>query len=128
MTNACIRSILRHTDHDTIYKIIVFDNSHADKKFILDNDLEQHSIEVLDNTTGQIIDFDSILAENQHRLDKNAGSARFNYASLKHARSIQYLIDICSTNFMVLLDSDTLLKKDIDFIDDKLITAADVDE
>ena len=49
-----------------------------------------------------------------------------NHASAKHCYSIQYLLNICKTKYMVLFDSDTVLHKDIDFIDDNTVTAADI--
>lgn len=49
-----------------------------------------------------------------------------NHASAKHCYSIQYLLNICKTKYMVLFDSDTVLRKDIDFIDDNTVTAADI--
>ena len=51
-----------------------------------------------------------------------------NYASFKHAMTVQFLIDNLSYDHIVLLDSDTLVKKDFDFIDQSFITVAGLQE
>lgn len=71
-----------------------FNNSHRD------------IIDIIDNTNGNIIDFASI-------VKKHGGKSSNKHASLKHAVSIQYLIDICKTPGMILLDSDVIVKSGI---------------
>lgn len=48
-----------------------------------------------------------------------------NYASYKHALTIQFIIDYLQYDSLVFMDSDVLLKKDIDFIDSTYAVVAD---
>lgn len=125
LTNGCIRSIqLRYAKKN--YKIVVLDNS--DKiSFSLDSTLNNNAcnISVLDNTKQQLIDFDHIMKTSPYKLMPfNAN----NFGSLKHACSIQFLLNICCTDCMLLFDSDTILLQDIDFIDTKYASIADLEE
>ena len=77
---------------------------------------------VIDNTNNNIINFPKILSS----LDLNQ-RIRNNYASLKHAISINFLLECCFTESMMLFDSDIILKKSIDFIDTDFLTIADIE-
>lgn len=77
---------------------------------------------VIDNTKNSIINFPKILSS----LDLNQ-RIRNNYASLKHAISINFLLECCCTESMMLFDSDIILKKSIDFIDTDFLTIADIE-
>jgi hypothetical protein len=61
----------------------------------------------LDNTHGQIVDFDAILARHPQRSREHAQDA-----SVKHMASVAALWDYLPDGF-VLLDSDVLLKRDL---------------
>lgn len=102
LTEACIKSINKHTPG---CKIFIFDNS--DKRpftAFFDN------IEIIDNTKGQIIDFDKWLEQFQN---KDEGTKKCNnFASAKHSISIQKFIELKNIPF-ILLDSDVLIKKDL---------------
>ena len=118
LTNNCIKSIVKNTKAFE-YKITVLDNS--DKiPFQLDSSIDKSRIEVIDNTHGRFIDFNKMIVSFFNKRSHN------NHASAKHCYSIQYLLNICKTKYMVLFDSDTVLRKDIDFIDDNTVTAADI--
>lgn len=107
LTECLVRSINKCMTDTLIY---IFDNS--DKKpytYITDN------VKVIDNTKGQIINFDEWLKKYPDRTKSN-GRAN-NYGSPKHSYSVQKAIEIIKDNF-VLLDSDVLIKKDFSDIFD----------
>lgn len=119
ITNACVKSILKNSGLDC--EIWILDNSDKEK-FILDNDVaDRKRVKILDNTRGNIIDFDAIVKKYGGKLDDSTSSG---YANLRHSYGIQYLIDLCQTKYFLLFDNDTILKRSIDFIDDKHITIA----
>lgn len=97
LTEACVKSINKHTPG---CKIFIFDNS--DKRpFTAHFD----NVEIIDNTKGQIIDFDKWVESfpGRKRTIDNHGSA-------KHMWSVQYMFD--KLDKFVLIDSDALIKKD----------------
>lgn len=95
-----IRSVNKHTPSCTIY---VFDNSDEDP-FVNKFD----NVEVIDNTRGQLIDFDKWLEQ----FPERKSPPRSNYGSVKHTLSIEACFDLLPDGF-VLMDSDVLVKKDI---------------
>ena len=116
-TNAAIMTVIENSKLDD-YQIIVFDNSSKYKYRPLSVFKDLCQLDVIDNTQGQVLDINAI---QEHCFKLKSPN---NYASAKHAASIQYLIDTCPCDNMILLDSDILLKKEIDFIDERIITAA----
>lgn len=113
LTNAAIMSINKTTPGCSIF---IFDNSDKEK---FENTFE--NVTVIDNTHGEIIDFDewlSSIPKEKKRTDYNYCR---NYASAKHCYTIQKIIEILDEPF-VLMDSDVLIKKDISglFRDDLL--------
>ena len=101
LTECLIHSINHFTPNTNIY---IFDNSDKEPftaKF--DN------VTIIDNTKGQIIDFDEWLKGFPNKV-KN--SPINNYGSAKHCYTIQKCMDILQKNFL-LMDSDILLKKDV---------------
>ena len=128
LTNNCIYSIYQHCK-DFKFKFVILDNSDQ-MPFELDRTVKQiisrtASVEVLDNTKQQLISFDQMMKKSPHRLMPfNAN----NFGSVKHAYSIQFLLDRCESKFMLLFDSDISLLRDIDFIDDRFASIADVEE
>ncbi len=99
LTDACIKSINKHTKNTKIY---VFDNSDKEPfKNTFDN------VDVIDNTEGQIINFDEWLKGYQ---DKNPMDN--NYGSAKHTYTVEKFMEMFDNNF-ILMDSDVLIKKDI---------------
>lgn len=107
LTKALIHSINKYTPNATIY---IFDNS--DKSPLL---YRQDNIVYFDNTKGKIIDFQAFLKKYENQL--SAICKRSNYGSAKHSYSIEKLMELIGDNF-ILLDSDTLLKKDISGLND----------
>lgn len=117
LTNACVKSIIKNCGLNN-YKIIILDNSDKDK-FILDSDIDTNIVEVLDNTNGQYINFNEIVKKYGGKIDSSVVSG---YANLKHSYSIQFLLNISKTANFILFDNDTILKKKIDFIDNRYIS------
>lgn len=98
LTRAAIQSVQRHTPgcHFT-----VFDNSDC-RPF-----KPMRGVRIIDNTKGQFINFDAMLARYPKRE-----STSYYQASAKHIASVDYLFDVIPEGF-VLMDSDVLVKKDI---------------
>jgi len=109
LTTATICSLWKHHRDASV---IVFDNSDS-RPFTTDglNGFNGRDVKVIDNTKGQIIDFDAHL---QQFPDKETGPInKSNYGSAKHALSVQWLIDTICEPFM-LMDSDILICQPID--------------
>lgn len=103
LTSAAIRSLWKHTPG---CRVTVFDNS--DRKPFAPT-VELHGpLEVIDNTHGQIIDFERWL---DSFPDKEPSPGN-NYGSAKHCYSVQWVIDHSDDPF-ALMDSDVLIKQDI---------------
>ena len=103
LTGALIKSVRKQTPGCSI---TILDNS--DRRPLEPVD----GVTILDNTRGQLIDFDALIARypGQLKTCNRQGSA-------KHIASVDYLFDILPDGF-VLMDGDILLKRDIsDFWD-----------
>ena len=108
LTMTAIGSLLKNGglwDYGTM-KVVVFDNS------------DQRPFEgatnviTLDNTQGQIIDFDKELEKFPHR-DASIGCAKgCEYGSAKHMMTVQKLWELLPNGFL-LMESDVLIKKDL---------------
>ena len=103
LTEACIMSIRKHGGQD--YHITVFDNSDQ-RPFTMKMD----GVTILDNTKGQIVDFDSLLSQYPKKMQTCN-----HWGSDKHMWSIQKLWELLPDGF-VLMDSDILLKANIDHL------------
>lgn len=114
LTTCLCSSIRKHHPNN---EIIIFDNS-TNKKFPKDV-IELFNITYLDNTKNTILDFNDLLKK--FKKDEKIVKQN-NLGSAKHCITIDYLIKNINKNF-ILLDSDVLLKKPIDFINENLITA-----
>jgi len=113
LTEACILS-LRKTG--CFWPVTILDNS--DRQPF---EAKLPFVTVLDNTKGQLIDFDAELAKYPDRLFDKARVS--NFGSVKHMLSVQYLWDVLADGF-ILLDSDILLRKSIKFLWDERFAAA----
>ena len=98
LTRAAILSVRKHTSG---CRFTVFDNS--DKRPFE----PMPGVKVIDNTKGQVIDFDALLDRYPGKVDtvNEQGSA-------KHIASVDYFFDVLPEGF-VLMDSDVLVKRDI---------------
>ena len=102
LVECAIKSLFKHTPGCHVY---VFDNS--DKAPFT---AKIPNVEVIDNTKGQIIDFEAELAKYPDKWERDKGKS--NYGSAKHSMSVDKLMDIVPTGF-VLIDSDVLIREDI---------------
>ena len=102
LTECLVRSINLFVKDAIIY---IFDNSDKEPfTAFFDNVL------VIDNTKGEIIDFDKWL---EKYPKKHLSNGRANkWGSAKHCYSVEKCMEIIQDDF-ILLDSDVLLKKDI---------------
>lgn len=105
LVDALIRSINKF--HDNV-EIIIFDNSNrVPFKNIHEN------VFIMDNTKGQIVNFDKILEKCD--LTQNTGNS---FGSFKHCLTIDKCIDLIDDGF-ILLDSDILLKRNVSELENK---------
>ena len=108
LTEATILSIRKHGGED--YKIVIFDNSDERpwKK-------RMKGVKRIDNTKGQIIDFEKELAKFPDKNPRMGVVGKSVYGSVRHMLSIQKLFDLLPDGFL-LVDSDILLKQNVDFM------------
>ena len=67
-------------------------------------------MQVIDNTKMQVIDF--------KKMHSGINSSTKNFAAFDHTFSIQFLMNVCYTKKLVILDSDTIVVNDFDFLFD----------
>ena len=117
LTEAGIKSLRKHGGED--YKVVVFDNSATltlpDGKVIHARPFtaKMDGVKVIDNTRGQVIDFDKFLAEYPDRNPSVGIYQSSVWGSAKHIVTVQKLWELLPEGF-VLMESDILLKKPID--------------
>lgn len=117
LTEAGIKSLRKHGGED--YKVVVFDNSATltlpDGKVIQARPFtaKMDGVEVIDNTRGQVIDFDKFLAEYPDRNPSVGIYQSSVWGSAKHIVTVQKLWELLPEGF-VLMESDILIKKNID--------------
>ncbi len=106
LTRACIGSLIYNGGVEDRLRIVVFDNSDS-KPFG-----DASGMTVIDNTQGQVIDFDAELAKFPDR-DRSIGCAKgCEFGSVKHMMTVQKLWELIPTGF-VLMESDILITKSI---------------
>ncbi len=116
LTECLVRSINLFVKDAKIY---IFDNS--DK---LPFTASFDNVTVMDNTKGQIINFNEWLEKYPKRF-KSIESTKM-FGSAKHCYSVEKCMQIINDNF-ILLDSDVLLKKDIsELFDNNIVYAGEV--
>ena len=117
LTEAAILSLRKHGGGD--YRVIVFDNSATltlpDGKVIHSRPFtaKMDGVEVIDNTRGQVIDFDKFLAEYPDRNPSVGIYQSSVWGSAKHIVTVQKLWELLPEGF-VLMESDIMIKKPID--------------
>ena len=121
LTEAAIRSLRKHGGED--YKVFVFDNS--DKRPFKKR---MKGVKRLDNTRGQIIDFEEFLMQFPARMKKIGCAAGCNFGSAKHMRTVQELWGIIGEGFL-LMESDILIREPIDhmFMEDRAVCGHVID-
>lgn len=106
LTQAAVLSLRKHGGRD--YHITIFDNSDT-----LPYERRMRGVTVIDNTKGQVIDFEKELAKFPDR-DRTIGCAKgCEFGSVKHMMTVQKLWELLPEGF-VLMESDILIKKNID--------------
>ena len=113
LTEAAILSLRKQTGMR--YDVTVFDNSDR-RPFTAKMD----GVTVIDNTKGQVIDFEKELAKYPDKCWELAW--RSNYGSAKHIMSVQKLWELLPGGF-ILMESDILLTKNINFLWDENFAA-----
>ena len=113
LTGALVRSIRKNI---TDAEVTIFDNS--DRRPFRPVLPE---INYIDNTRGQILDFDAFLAQYSEGVPTDS-----NFGSVKHTMSVDVLFDYLPDGF-VLMDSDILLTQPIEeFVDPSVAWAGKV--
>ena len=113
LTVAAIESVRKHSAVD--YHFTVLDNSDT-RPFTK----KMKGVKVLNNTKGQIIDFEKELAKFP---DKEWNMAKLsNHGSAKHIMSVQKLWELLPGGF-ILLESDVLITRNFDFLWDENFAA-----
>ena len=102
LTEVCILSIRKQGGKD--YRIVVFDNS-DERPFRV----QMPGVEVIDNTQGQLIDFDKLLSAFPQRNASIGCAKGCDFASVRHMRTVQELWRLLPDGF-VLVESDVLIK------------------
>ena len=106
LTEAAIKSLRKHGGEK--YHVTLFDNS--DKNPFT---RRMRGVTVIDNTNGQVIDFDKELEKYPDRC-RDIGCAKgCEFGSAKHMMTVQKLWELLPDGF-VLMESDILLKANID--------------
>lgn len=107
LVQACIISLRKHGGEH--YTVTVFDNS-DERPFTRQMD----GVTVIDNTKGQVIDFEAEIEKFPNRCS-TVGTFAGHYGSCRHMMTIQKLWDILPDGFL-LLDSDVLIRQNVDFM------------
>ena len=111
LTEACILSIRKQGCQ---WPVVVFDNS-SERPFTH----KLSGVKVIDNTHGEVIDFDQMLSMYPHRCEQLGIYKGSIFGSAKHIMTVQKLWELLPEGF-VLMESDILLKKSIDgFFDER---------
>ena len=108
LTECLVKSINKFVGADC--HIYIFDNSDK-SKFTY----KQSNLTVFDNTRGAIINFDAELKKYPNHI--YSLGAKSKWGSFKHCISVDKCFDLINDNF-VLLDSDVLLRRNVDDIFD----------
>lgn len=108
LTEAAVRSVRKYCGEK--WHVTIFDNS--DKRPFWK---PMDGVTVLDNTKGQLIDFEEMMSHYPDRC-----KTYNDYGSAKHCKSVDYCFDILKDGF-VLMDSDVVLKQYAGFLVDKSV-------
>lgn len=123
LLRACLLSFMKQ---GTEWHFVIFENSNqrpVTMEMLSEWELTQtdSTFDIIDNTQGQIIDFEKELAKwPSKRTDAERRTA--NFGSAKHMMSVDWLIWNTKEPF-VLCDSDILLKRPVDDLYDESVTA-----
>lgn len=118
LTTCLCASIKKHHPDASI---VIFDNSNI--RPFTNSDLFDATY--FDNTKGTLINFEDELKKYKNRDMRGQHVSGCRFGSAKHSMTIEWLCNNLAENF-VLLDSDVLLKKPVDFCDDKFVCCSDI--
>lgn len=109
LVEAAILSLRKHGGEN--YDVVVFDNSDS-RPFTK----KMERVKVLDNSLGQLIDLDAEIRKFPER-SRNMGSAcSGDFPSARHMLSVQWYMDNFDGEGFLLMDSDILVRENIDFM------------
>jgi len=108
LIEAAILSLRKHGGED--YQVTVFDNS--DRRPFTK---AMEGVTIIDNTHGQVIDFDAELAKYPEREPRYAMQS--NFGSFKHTLTIQKLFELLPDGFL-LMESDVIVKQPVNHMFD----------
>lgn len=106
LTSGCIRSLLKNGGLGNRLKVVLFDNSDQ-KPFP-----KTTGVKIIDNTKGQIVNFDEELAKFPDRCSVIGCSRGCVFGSAKHMMTVQKLWELVPTGF-ILMESDILIRTSI---------------
>ena len=109
LINLWLRSLFKQQTDISKYKVFVFDKS--DKEKLVIDSVDPKRVEIIDNTTGKYVDFNGEVFLNMCKTETEN-----HHASMRHCYAIQWLLDNIDADSLVLFDSDTILKKPLDFL------------
>ena len=104
VTEACILSIRKQGCQ---WPVVVFDNS-SERPFTH----KLNGVKVIDNTHGEVIDFDQMLSMYPNRCEQLGIYKGSVFGSAKHIMTVQKLWELLPDGF-ILVESDILVKGDI---------------
>ena len=119
LTNQTLKTIEANLP-ECKHQYIILDNS-DESKFELSTENQDLNLKILDNTVGRYINFSKVV-----QMFCNTQIHHSHNGSLKHCYSIQWLLDICQTKMFLLADSDIIVNKKIDFLDEDYATIAHI--
>ena len=130
LTKAAVLSIRKQGGGN--YRVVIFENScdaklaHGESREarpfarLLDDEQTRKAlgeVEIIDNSRGQLVDFDAELAKWPHK--KNDAENRLaHFGSAKHMMSVQKLWEILPDGF-ILIESDVLIVQPFEFLWDE---------
>ena len=121
LTEAAILSLRKHGGED--YQVTLFDNSapSIDQKTgeryeARPFTAEMPGVTIIDNTRGQVIDFEKELAKYPDRSVDIGCVKSCVFGSDKHMMTVQYIMDHVLTDGFLLMDSDILIRQSVDFM------------
>lgn len=104
LTEACIMSVRKQGCQ---WPVVVFDNSN-ERPFTH----KLNGVKVIDNTHGEVIDFDQMLSMYPNRCEQLGIYKGSVFGSAKHIMTVQKLWELLPDGF-ILVESDILVKDDI---------------
>ena len=108
LTEACILSLRKHGGEN--YNVFIFDNSDARP-----STKKMKGVKVFNNRKGQIIDLKAELDKYPDKCERAGCAKGCYYGSDVHMMCVQKLWELVPDGF-VLLDSDVLIKRDIEWV------------